>query len=84
MNTLKKVFASLTIAGMVLSAGPVGAVTADELLAQIQALQAQLEDLMAQYQELTGETAGGPAACTGITFTRNLYLGVSGDDVKCL
>ena len=84
MNTLKKVVASLAIAGMVLTAGPVGAVTAEELLAQIQQLQAQLEELMAQYQELTGQAAGVPAACAGITFTRNLYLGVSGNDVKCL
>src|SRR3989338_2404386 len=52
-----------------------GAVTIDELLAQIQALQAQLVALQ-------GQQAGGATACT---FTRSLYVGVSsGADVKCL
>ncbi|MBI2446209.1 MAG: hypothetical protein HYV51_00075 [Parcubacteria group bacterium] len=52
-----------------------GAVTIDELMAQINALQAQL-------QQLQGQQAGGATACT---FTRSLYMGVSsGADVKCL
>lgn len=41
---------------------------------------------------LTGLLAGAlvlaqgnvPSACTGVSFTRNLYLGLSGADVKCL
>ncbi|KKU75380.1 MAG: hypothetical protein UY02_C0053G0004, partial [Candidatus Giovannonibacteria bacterium GW2011_GWB1_47_6b] len=51
-----------------------GAVTIDELLAQIQALQAQLVALQ-------GQQTGGATACT---FTKNLYLGVSDPQVKCL
>ena len=53
-----------------------GAVTIDELLAQIVALQAQLVTLQA------AQTGGTTTACT---FTRSLYVGVSaGADVKCL
>lgn len=50
-----------------------GAVTIDELLAQIQALQAQLVTLQA-----------GSSTATACTFTKNLYLGVSDPQVKCL
>ena len=51
-----------------------GAVTIEELLAQIQALQAQLVQLQG--------TTGTATACT---FTRSLYVGASsGADVKCL
>src|SRR3989338_6335575 len=57
-----------------LSVPKAGAVTIDELLAQIQALQAQLVALQ-------GQQAGGATACT---FTKNLYLGVSDPQVKCL
>lgn len=53
-----------------------GAVTIAELLAQIQALQAQLVALQAAQ-------TGGTAA-TACTFTRSLYLGVSDPQVKCL
>jgi hypothetical protein len=61
-------------------------VTPEELWAQIQQLQQQLNQLMAQYQQLTGQapSAGVPAACQGVTFTRDLKLGMSGADVKCL
>jgi hypothetical protein len=52
-----------------------GAVTIAELMAQIQALQAQLNQLQA------AQTGGTAAACT---FTQNLYLGVSNAQVKCL
>ncbi|MDP2638647.1 MAG: peptidoglycan-binding protein [Candidatus Azambacteria bacterium] len=54
-----------------------GAVTIDELMAQIQALQAQLIALQG------GTTTTGTA--TACTFSRSLYVGVSsGADVKCL
>ncbi|MDP3004149.1 MAG: hypothetical protein Q8N43_01415, partial [Candidatus Azambacteria bacterium] len=53
-----------------------GAVTIEELLVQIQALQAQLVQLQAQQ---------GTGTATACTFTRSLYIGVSsGADVKCL
>ncbi len=52
-----------------------GAVTIEELMVQIQALQAQLVQLQAAQ---TGSTA------TACTFTKSLYLGVSDPQVKCL
>lgn len=56
-----------------LSVPKAGAVTIEELMAQINALQAQL-------LQLQGAPAAG--ACT---FTRSLYVGVSsGEDVRCL
>ena len=59
-----------------LSVPKAGAVTIEELLVQIQALQAQLVALQAQQ---------GGGAATACAFTRSLYVGVSsGADVKCL
>lgn len=87
MNILKKIVAAGTIFGMIAGASPAFAVTAEELLAQIQQLQAQLNQLLAQYQQMTGQTTPTtqtPAACVGITFTRDLAQGMSGEDVKCL
>ncbi|HLD34498.1 MAG TPA: peptidoglycan-binding domain-containing protein, partial [Patescibacteria group bacterium] len=52
-----------------------GAVTIEELLAQIQALQAQLTTLQ-------GSSSSGTA--TACTFTRSLFLGVRDAQVKCL
>jgi hypothetical protein len=85
--TLRKIVSAVVAATtLVTMAGPAFAVTAEELLAQIQQLQQQLNQLMAQYQQLTGQapSAGVPAACQGVTFTRDLKLGMSGADVKCL
>ena len=65
---------------MIVMMAPVAqAVTAEELQAQIADLTAKLADLQAQLTALTGAPAA--AACT---FTRNLYPGMSGADVKCL
>jgi peptidoglycan hydrolase-like protein with peptidoglycan-binding domain len=84
--SLRKIVSAVVAASTVLTmAGPAFAVTAEELLQQIQQLQQQLNQLMQQYQQLTGQApAGVPAACQGVTFTRNLRLGMSGADVKCL
>jgi peptidoglycan hydrolase-like protein with peptidoglycan-binding domain len=85
MSIRKIVSAVIATTTFLMMANPVFGVTAEELLAQIQQLQAQLNQLMAQYQQLTGQPAAGvPAACTGITFDRDLKLGMSGNDVKCL
>ncbi|MCK9583278.1 MAG: peptidoglycan-binding protein, partial [Endomicrobiales bacterium] len=58
------------------------ATTIDDLLAQIAALQAQLVAL----QNGSGATPvpTGNVACAGVTFTRNLTVGATGSDVKCL
>lgn len=55
-------------------------VTIEELLAQIAQLQAQL---MALQGTGTG-TGSAPAACSGITLSRTLVKGSTGDDVKCV
>ena len=48
-------------------------------------LMAQLAQLQAQLSALQGTTvASGTGLCAGVTFTRNLTVGVSGNDVKCL
>ncbi|MFH0943336.1 MAG: hypothetical protein V1810_04135 [Candidatus Beckwithbacteria bacterium] len=87
MSTIsKKIFAivtTLTVSVMLVGPGIVKAVTIDELLAQIATLQAQLLQLQAAQQQATGGTVSS-AACTGITFSRNLKQGMSGSDVKCL
>lgn len=85
MTLIRKILATVTAltTGMMM-ASPVIGVTAEELLAQIQQLQQQLAQLMQQYQQLTGQGAGAPAACSGITFDRDLKVGMTGNDVKCL
>ena len=89
MNS-KKLFAGAVAlamaAAIVPSAGQ--AATAEELAAQIAQLQAQLASLMGQLGGTTGTTgttsSTAPAACAGISFTRNLTLGSQGTDVQCL
>jgi len=57
----------------------VGGATVEELQAQIASLTAQLATLQAQLAAMGGGTPAGTC-----TFTRALYPGVSGTDVKCL
>jgi peptidoglycan hydrolase-like protein with peptidoglycan-binding domain len=81
MSITKKIVATLTaVTCAVWMIGPstAQAATAAELQAQIDALLAQLTTLQGQLGGLVGGTA---AACT---FTRPLYPGVTGADVKCL
>jgi hypothetical protein len=54
--------------------------TVAQLMAQIAQLSAQLQGL----QGTTTPAATGTGACAGITFTRNLTVGSTGSDVKCL
>jgi len=56
------------------------ATTIDDLLAQISALQAQLVAL----QGGSTPVPTGIVACSGVTFTRDLTVGSTGSDVKCL
>ena len=79
---------TLTVA-VVMLAGPgaAKALTSAELQAMIVSLTAQLAQLQAQLNQTTGTTGGTgnvPVACVGMTFTRSLSLGGSGNDVKCL
>ena len=87
MSTVQRFFATATVASMLMSAAlPVGAATAAELQAQIDALMATLNALQGQVQTAQGSTPTGtaPAACSGISFSRSLTVGSSGTDVKCL
>jgi len=87
MSNLKKIIAVLTALTVVSwVGGPALGTTAEELQAQIDALLAQISALQAQLAALQGGTTTGqvPAACVGVTFDRNLKIGMTGSDVKCL
>jgi len=66
---------ALTMAALIAPAAA-GAVTASDLQAQIAALQAQLNSV-------SGSSSSVPAACVGVTFSRNLRVGSTGQDVMC-
>lgn len=81
---MKKIIAIatvLTVAAMVAGPGPAQATTIEDLEATIADLQTQLTAALAQLTALGGTVSGVGVSCT---FTRNLYPGVSGTDVKCL
>src|SRR3989344_59520 len=82
MNIKKSIItAAVTLTTVALIApASVGAVTIAELQAQINLLMSQL----AQLQGSSTDTGGVPSACVGLTFTRNLAVGATGSDVKCL
>ncbi len=56
--------------------------TQDQLRAEIARLIALIATLQAQIAQSQGITSSG--ACDGVTFSRNLSLGMTGGDVKCL
>jgi len=61
----------------------VGAVTIAELQAQINSLMAQLQQLqVAQGQPVSSGNV--PAVCVGVTLSRNLTVGATGSDIKCV
>ena len=88
METLKRkivaVAMSISFVASLVIPGIARGVTAADLQVQIDALLATLADLQAQLTEIQGTPSGVPAACSGISFTRNLSQGSSGSDVKCL
>jgi peptidoglycan hydrolase-like protein with peptidoglycan-binding domain len=79
MNISKKIVASLLGVSLLVAPGMVSGQTVAELQAQIAALMAQINALQAQIAAL-----GGAPAAAACTFTKNLFVGVRGDDVKCL
>ena len=80
-NLMKKTIVSIVTLSTIAMMTPalVGGATVEELQAQIASLTAQLATLQAQLTAMGGGTAAGTC-----TFTRALYPGVSGADVKCL
>jgi len=84
----KKIIAivtTITCAVWMMGPGMAQALTADELQAQINTLLAQLSTLQTQLTQLQGgTTTTAPAVCSGITFSRTLTQGMSGNDVKCM
>src|SRR6056297_390637 len=88
-HLLKKIVVTFTaVAVFLMGVGFASAVQAetsvDDLEAQIQALMQQLEDLKAEKAEMTGETTAIEGVPAGYTFDRNLSVGMSGTDVKYL
>lgn len=83
MNIRNTIIATVATLAMVATIAPMsaGAVTIAELQAQIQALMAQLSLLQGTTTTTTGNV---PAVCAGVTFTRNLTVGSTGSDVRCL
>lgn len=82
MSIKRTIIVAVAIAASVAMVAPTfaGAVTIDELLAQIAQLQAQLLAL----QQAQSGGSSSIANCTGVTFTRNMTVGATGSDVKCL
>ncbi|OGZ72548.1 MAG: hypothetical protein A2908_01600 [Candidatus Staskawiczbacteria bacterium RIFCSPLOWO2_01_FULL_38_12b] len=80
MNIKKTIITATVALTMVAMVAPMAA-SADTL----SDLQAQINALMAKLAALQGSTtsSGNPAVCSGITFTRNLRVGMVGSDVKC-
>jgi len=79
MKKIVAIVAIATVSVWLIGPGAAQAVTAADLQAQIDALLANLATLQAQLTAMGGGTAG-----TVCTFTRALYPGVTGNDVKCL
>jgi len=87
MMKMKKIVAIVMTIGMVGMIVPSSAqaVTVEELQAQIATLLAQIATLQTQLTAMGGTTgAAAPAACSGVTFDRNLKLGMTGTDVQCM
>lgn len=84
---IKKILFGILFAAIVITGLPqtAKAATTAELIAEIQSLQAQLNQLLAQLMGgAVTPPSGVPAACAGISFTRNLSIGSTGNDVRCL
>jgi len=83
MNTLKNKVLSVSL----LAATSLWAVMPVASAQTVDQLQAQIAALLAQIQALQSQVAGGSAStssATSCTFTRDLTVGMKGDDVKCL
>jgi hypothetical protein len=81
MSIKRTIITTVVALALVAVVAPVvaSAATVQDLMTQIAALQAQLQGLSG-----STTTASGTGACAGVTFTRNLTVGSTGTDVKCL
>jgi len=81
MSIKRTIIATVAVVASVAMVAPsfAGADTISDLMAQIAALQAQLVALQGQ-----SAAPAGTGLCAGVTFTRNLTVGSTGSDVKCL
>ncbi len=87
MKKLIAIATILSVAVMIGGVTPAKATTVAELQATIAALQQQLNAALSQLSKLQGTTTsstGGTTTAVKCTFTRNLYPGMTGADVKCL
>jgi hypothetical protein len=86
MSIKRTIIATIAALALVATIAPVqaNAATVEELMAQLAALQAQLSALQGGTTGGTTTTGTVPSACVGVTFSRNLTLGSTGTDVKCL
>lgn len=78
----------ILIAGLIAPIGSVKAQTSTPSPSFTQMIQAQILQLQAQLQalqlQLAQQTPGTQVPIIPCTFTRNLFVGVSGEDVRCL
>lgn len=72
-----------TVVALAVVAMVAPAATSADQLSDLTAMIAQLQAQLAALQGSTTTTVG-TGACTGVTFTRNLTVGATGSDVKCL
>jgi hypothetical protein len=88
MNIKRTIITTATIVvavAMVASVAGAQTPTVAQLMQEIAQLQAQLQGLQGSTSTTTTTSgSGNPAACAGVTFTRNLTVGSTGQDVKCL
>jgi DNA-binding protein YbaB len=93
MSIKRTIITTIVALALVAVVAPVAGVSAQtmtiaQLMAEIQSLTAQLQQLQGSTTTTTtGNTttnSGVPAACAGVTFTKNLVVGATGQDVKCL
>jgi len=88
-----KLFLAMIMFAVFCVAGTVFAMTDQERQTLIQQIQQQIAQLQAQIIQLQNITltpsdssgaANSTAACAGVTFTRNLTIGSTGSEVRCL